>query len=423
MIVGIIFFVCIILFLMDKYAPSLIALAGCVALVVTNSTSLQDAFSGFTNDIVFIILGTELFGIACQKSGLASMVSDFICNNIRGNNEKAVMRRIIFVLGIVAAVLSAFLNNQVVSSLAIITCISISQKEMSINVKTITLPVIYAVILGGQCTLVGAPATLVSSSMSKELVGYELSMFSLLPMGAVILCIGMLYLGFFGVKHGERVWGEDDHVVNQIVIKEKRTIENQKVKCIVTAFAGVVMIILFLNNVVSVGMASMIAGLICLFGKVMTVQDAYKKLDWNILIWLGCSIGMANALNSSGVLRIICDNIVSCLPVKISPVLLLCFMVILTTILSNFIANTTTIIMILPIVISIVNQYGFNVEPFVIAITMAAGLSVMTPLSCGFIGMTMRLGYKFKDYIKYGAGFQLLITSLVIVMTCSMYSF
>lgn len=266
---------------MDKYAPSLIALAGCVALVVTNSTSLQDAFSGFTNDIVFIILGTELFGIACQKSGLASMVSDFICNNIRGNNEKAVMRRIIFVLGIVAAVLSAFLNNQEVSSLAIITCISISQKEMSINVKTITLPVIYAVILGGQCTLVGAPATLVSSSMSKELVGYELSMFSLLPMGAVIL----------------------------------------------------------------------------------------------------------------------------------------------TTILSNFIANTTTIIMILPIVISIVNQYGFNVEPFVIAITMAAGLSVMTPLSCGFIGMTMRLGYKFKDYIKYGAGFQLLITSLVIVMTCSMYSF
>ncbi|MCR4956524.1 MAG: anion permease [Lachnospiraceae bacterium] len=422
MIVALIFCVCILLFLWDKYAPSLVALAGCVALVVTGASPITDAFSGFINDIVYIILGTELLGIACQESGLASLVSDFICKNMKGDNAKSVMKKLIFFLGVGAAILSAFINNQVVSSLVLITCISISGKEASVNVKTITLPIIYAVILGGQCTLVGAPATLISSSMSEELTGYKLSMFSLLPMGALIMAVGILYLSFFGVQQGEKVWGESApcKMPKQIAVTP---VKNSKQKCLVVLFAGLVMITLFITNVVSVGMASMVAGLICLFGGVMPAKEAWKKVDWNILIWLGCSIGMANALNQSGILQHMCDVAMLHMPKTIHPVVLLIAMVLVTTILSNFIANTTTVIMIIPIAVSIVKQYGFEVEPFVIAITMAAGFSVMTPLSCGFIGMTMRLGYKFNDYIKYGAKFQALITTLVIVMTVVMYKF
>ena len=79
--------------------------------------------------------------------------------------------------------------------------------------------------------------------------------------------------------------------------------------------------------------------------------------------------------------------------------------------------------MVLPFALQFAEQFGWNVTPFVIGITMAAGLSVLTPLSCGFIGMTVRVGYQFSDYVKYGLGFQLLLTASVIVLTFLMYQF
>lgn len=95
--------------------------------------------------------------------------------------------------------------------------------------------------------------------------------------------------------------------------------------------------------------------------------------------------------------------------------------VLITTIISNLIANTTTVIMVLPFAVQLTTELGIDSVPFIIAITMAAGLAILTPLSCGFIGMTMRLGYKFKDYVRYGMGLQLLLTGSVIVLTKVMY--
>lgn len=422
MIAALIFCICIVLFLIDKFPPSVVAMLGCVALVVTGSGSMADVFSGFTNDIVFIILGTELVGIACIKSGLSQLVSDLICKNIHGSNSQIIMKKLIFFLGIVAALMSAFFNNQVVSSLVLITCMSLSLRDKNINAKTITLPIIYAVILGGQCTLVGAPATLMSAAISEELIGYKMSMFSFLPIGSVVLVIGMLYLILFGVKSGNRIWGNKSNDISA-ELEATSGIKYETRSCVVVIVAIVTMVILFITNIVSVGMASMIAGLICILGGAIPTKTVWKDVDSNILIWLGCSIGMATSLNRSGFFDRFCSWLTDRLPSEINPIVLLVVMVILTTLFSNFIANTTTVIMMLPIAINIVNQYGYNPEPFIIAITMAAGFSVMTPLSCGFIGMTMRLGYKFKDYVKYGAGFQMVITTLVIVMSCLMYKF
>ena len=97
--------------------------------------------------------------------------------------------------------------------------------------------------------------------------------------------------------------------------------------------------------------------------------------------------------------------------------------VLLTTFASNLIANTTTVIMILPFAIQITEQFGWNTVPFVIGITMAAGFAILTPLSCGFIGMTMRVGYKFKDYVRYGMCMQVILTVSTILLTFIMYRF
>jgi di/tricarboxylate transporter len=98
-------------------------------------------------------------------------------------------------------------------------------------------------------------------------------------------------------------------------------------------------------------------------------------------------------------------------------------MVLITMVISNLISNTTTVMMIMPFAIDLATRCGYSPRPFIIAVTLASGLAILTPLSCGFIGMTTRVGYKFSDYIRYGAGFQLLLYFLTVISTCLFYSF
>lgn len=77
----------------------------------------------------------------------------------------------------------------------------------------------------------------------------------------------------------------------------------------------------------------------------------------------------------------------------------------------------------MPFAIQFAQQFGFNERPFIIAVALASGLAILTPISCGFIGMTMRLGYRFKDYVKYGLGIQFILIIMMIVLIRVFYAF
>lgn len=414
----IIFLICIVLFVLDIFPPATISIATCVAMVLFKVCSMTDIMSGFTSDIVLLIFGTEIFGLAFNESGLASIIAKFI---LKASNGKE--KRVILIAGFIAALLSAFLNNQVVSSLMLVICINISKIVKQMNVKNITLPIIFMVIFGGQCTLIGAPATLIASSISTEVLGKGISMFELLPMGLIILVLGTLFIYFFSYKRGLSIWGNDTTDLSQIDSSSDLQLETiiDKKKIIVTIISGVVMLFLFITELVSVGIASVIAGLICIFGGVIKQKFAFEKLDWNILIWLGCSISIATQLNNSGSIQFICEWLIKNISSDVSPILLLVMFVLLSVIVSNFISNTTTVMIILPFALQFADVFSLNPRTFLIGVTMASGLAIMTPLSCGFIGMTTRLGYKFKDYIKYGFSIQILLTILIIILTMVFY--
>ena len=419
----IVFAVCVVLFIWDKFPLASVAILGCTALVLFKVCTVQEAFSGFTSDIVFIVFGTEIFGMAFQESGLNALTVKLIQKYATGKTATAITGKIIIVGGTIAAVLSAFLNNQVVCSLMMVICINIATQMKEVHVKHITLPIIYLAILGGQCTLIGAPATLAASSVLEKTTGNKMLFFDLLPMGTIIFVIGTLYICTLGCRKGTKMW-QKVTTTDQIVLYDNESLQTvDRKKCIVTAVAGGVMLVLFITETFSVGTVSLIGALICIFGGAVKQKQSFAKLDWNILIWLGCSIGMANVLNESGVIQSCCTALQNALSNMPSPYVVLAGLVVITTIISNFVANTTTVIMVLPFALQFAEQFGWNVTPFVIGITMAAGLSVLTPLSCGFIGMTVRVGYQFSDYVKYGLGFQLLLTASVIVLTFLMYQF
>lgn len=420
---AIIFALCLILWVVDRYPPAIVALGGCCAMILFQVGTVQEVFAGFTNDVILIVFGTEILGIACQESGLASLMAKVSRKIPFGKSKLRYEKKLVLILGIMSAFISAILNNQVVSVLVLVICISIAKEMSKIDVRDITLPIIYFVILGGQCTLIGAPATLVAASLSEDYLDSPITMFEFLPLGGILLIVGAAYIYFSGLARGVKIWGKRKKYIESETDTLQMETNVDRRKCAVVILSVIVMLILFAANIVSVGTAAVIAALICFFGFAADFKKTFAKVDWNILIWLGCSIGIANILDEKGVVQKICDIALKNMSSAISPMILLAVIVIVTTIISNLIANTTTVIMLLPFTIQIAQQFGFSPKPFVIAVTMAAGLSVLTPLSCGFIGMTMRLGYRFSDYVKYGMPLQLLLTAGIILLTPIMYSF
>lgn len=411
-----IFLVCIFLFILDIFPTSAVAMATCIAMVLFKVGTVSEVMSGFTSDIFLLIFGTEVFGVAFNESGLSYIVSKFIVN-ISKNRE----RRLILIAGIISALLSAFLNNQVVCTLMLIICINIANTIKDINVKNIVLPIVICAILGGQCTLVGAPATLVASSMSENILGYGISMFELLPMGLTILALGMLCIYFISYRQGISIWGKNDQDRVSTEEIQMEIFKPNRKKIIVTLISAVVMILLFITNWTSSGVASTIAGLMCICGGAVEYKSAYSKVNWNVIIWICCSIGIADVFNESGTIQKLCTWLLENVPVDISPVLLLILFVFITVFISNLIANTTAVIMILPFALEFAQQFSLNPQTFLIAVTMGAGLTVMTPLASGFIGMTMRVGYKFKDYVKYGATIQAFLAVAIVISTLVLY--
>ncbi len=379
-------------------------------MVICGCGTAEEACSGFTNDVVLLIFGTEVLGIAFRESGLSFATARLIMR-FSGGNE----RRIILIGGIIAAALSAFLNNQVVSTLMIAICMSMSKLCKNVNVRNITLPIVICVVLGGQMTLVGAPATLVASSIAETSFDCGISMFEMLPLAMIILVVGMVYMYFISYRKGTRIWGARKS--DEISADVPEIPQIHKYRACVTAIAGALMIIFFVTEWVTAGIAAMVAAIVCVLAGAVK-RDFLSKVDWNIIIWLGCSIGISSILTQSGAVQDICDRL---LKYDIPPLLLLALAVVITVIVSNLIANTTTVIIILPFAMQIAENLSLNPKAFLIAVTMAAGLVVLTPLSSGFIGMTMKAGYRFKDYVRYGFGLQAVIAAFIIVLTPIFY--
>ena len=86
----IIFLICIILFIFDFFSPSTVAMLGCVMMICFGVCSPAKALVGFTNDIVLIVFGTEIFGVVClcivpayQGKGIGTQAICFIKTQIK----------------------------------------------------------------------------------------------------------------------------------------------------------------------------------------------------------------------------------------------------------------------------------------------------------------------------------------------------
>ena len=148
---------------------------------------------------------------------------------------------------------------------------------------------------------------------------------------------------------------------------------------------------------------------------VISEKEALKSIDLKVVFLFGGSLTLAKALDTTGAGELIADKIVGLLGADPNPIVLLLVIFIVTCALTNFMSNTATTALMIPIAVSLANNLGADPRAVVIATVIAGSCAYATPIGMPANTMVVGLGgYKFKDYVK--SGLPLILVSFVICM-------
>lgn len=411
--------ICIILFI-GKWIPAAVTgCMGCLLMVLLEVCSFEEAFGGFSNNIVLLMASAMIVGIALFKTGAAQIIGRFVIR-LSHNNEY-----VFLMLGcVVCGVLAMFLANTAILAAFIPIVDSVCHISPQMKRRNLLLPLAYSVMLGGAGTLIGCTPQLTANALLSQMTGEEMEMWTLTAPGLCLFAVYLLYNAAYGYKAGNRIWGGREEE-NMGVSEEKRRsvlrADYDKRKLFIVTVITVLMLISYVTGFLSTAMTAMCAAMFCVLSGCCSVKDIVKELQWETIVFLAACLGLANGLNAAGSGDLI-GNVVSTMLGNVSsPFLIYAVLITLTLLLSQFITNSTAIIVVLPIAISLCTKYEFQYMPFCIGITFAASVASCTPLAAAQITMTQVAGYEFSDYMKYGWKPSLLMLAGILIFVPLFY--
>lgn len=161
--------------------------------------------------------------------------------------------------------------------------------------------------------------------------------------------------------------------------------------------------------------AVIVAGLLTVFcGCFRNVEAAYKTINWESIVLIAAMLPMSTALEKTGASAIVSQALVSSLG-TVGPTALLAGIYFTTSLLTMFISNTATAVLMSPIALVAAQQVGVSPYAFLFAVTLGASMCFASPFSTPPNALVMKAGgYTFMDYVKVGLPLQIIIG---IVMT------
>ena len=170
--------------------------------------------------------------------------------------------------------------------------------------------------------------------------------------------------------------------------------------------------------------AVMIAGLLMvLTGCFRNVEAAYKTINWESIVLIGAMMPMSLALEKTGIASWISTTLSTSLG-GYSPMLLLAGIYFATSLLTMFISNTATAVLMAPIAMQCALQVGVSPVPLLFAVTLGASLCFSSPFSTPPNALVMPAGqYKFSDYVKVGLPLQLILGIVMVLVLPLLFPF
>ena len=395
----------IVMFIWEKVPLAVTSMVVCVALVVTGVLDLKQAFAGFIDSNVILFVAMFIVGGALFETGMANKVGGVITHFAKTEKQ------LIFTIMVVVGVMSGFLSNTGTAAVLIPVVIGVAAKS-GFTRSRLLMPLVFAAALGGNLSLIGAPGNLIAQSALQK-IGSGFGFFEYAKVGLPMLVCGILYFLTIGYKFlpNNPNSGEVGSVGEQ---RDYSHVPRWKqILSLVVLIATILGMIFEKQTGIRLAVAGCIGALVLIVTGVLTEKQAYKAIDSQTIFIFGGTLALAKALEMTGAGKLVADQVIGLLGNNSAPFMLLVVVFILSVVMTNFMSNTATVALLVPVSLSIAAGMGADPRAVLMATVIGSSCAYATPIGMPANMMVLSAGgYKFVDYAK--CGIPLIIVSTIV---------
>ena len=405
----------IVMFMWEKIPLGLTSMIVCVGLVVTGVLEWQTAFAGFIDSNVILFVAMFIVGGALFETGMANKIGGIVTHFAKTE------RQLIVAIMVIVGVMSGFLSNTGTAAILIPVVIGIAAKS-GYSRSRLLMPLVFAAAMGGNLTLIGAPGNMIAQS-GMEGIGLKFGFFDYAKVGVPILIVGIIYFAFIGYKFLPNKEGSDEGIFDES--KDFSHVPKWK------QYLSLVILLLTLVGMIfeeQLGIKLCVIGcmgaLALMITGVISEKDALASIDLKTIFLFGGTLSLAAALEQTGAGELIAEKVIGMLGDNPSPYVLTFVIFMLCCVMTNFMSNTATTALMVPIGISIAQ--GMGADPSAVLMACVIGGSCAYAIPIGMPANTMVVtagGYTFKDYAKAGVPMILVATVVSMILLPIFYPF
>ena len=186
--------VAVVLFVTEKFSTDVVAVLVMVVLLVSGILTPAEGFNGFANPATVTVGAMFVISAGLFRAGAVNFLGRGLRKLARRSSTLMVL---VMMLGVGS--LSSFLNNTATVAIMIPVIMVVAQR-VNTSPSKLLMPLAFASLLGGMCTVLGTSTNILASSMA-ETAGLEpLSMFEFSRLGIIFFAVGVIYMMTIGRK-------------------------------------------------------------------------------------------------------------------------------------------------------------------------------------------------------------------------------
>ena len=405
----------IISFILEKIPLGLTASICAIGLTLTGVVDATTTFSQYVNSNVILCVGMFVVGQALFETGMANKIGGIVTHFAKTE------RQLIVAIMVIVGVMSGFLSNTGTAAILIPVVIGIAAKS-GYSRSRLLMPLVFAAAMGGNLTLIGAPGNMIAQS-GMEGIGLKFGFFDYAKVGVPILIVGIIYFAFIGYKFLPNKEGSDEGIFDES--KDFSHVPKWK------QYLSLVILLLTLVGMIfeeQLGIKLCVIGcmgaLALMITGVISEKDALASIDLKTIFLFGGTLSLAAALEQTGAGELIAEKVIGMLGDNPSPYVLTFVIFMLCCVMTNFMSNTATTALMVPIGISIAQGMGADPSAVLMACVIGGSCAYATPIGMPANTMVVTAGgYTFKDYAKAGVPMILVATVVSMILLPIFYPF
>ncbi|WP_040979475.1 SLC13 family permease [Oceanobacillus jeddahense] len=401
-------------FVTERIPLAVTSVTGALVLASLGIIDKSVVFESMGGSTIVLLAAMMIIGSALFHTGIAETLSIGI-TKITGTSENGIM---------IAVVLVALLLSSIASGLGVVAMmlpivIAMSMKA-NISVSRQLIPLSFAASVGGNLTLAGAASNVSTAGLIEDMGISFISFFEIGKVGIPIAILFLIYFLTIGKKALTKGDTSNHDYLEEYTHKSSESNVFSPAKAIIAGVILVAVLIAMAINHDSFPMyfVAAVGAILLILTRCMSEKDAIKSIDWPTLFIVGGMSAVSKAMTDSGAGTLIADGVVQVLGEEPNKLLFLFLVLVITMLLTNMMMNTSTVLLVTPLLIPIAVTIDVNPVAIGIAICVAASAPFLTPVGSGTNTLIIKPGnLSFRDFFIPGIGLSavVLVGSMMLI--------